>query len=256
MKENLPQYKTLSIVIPVYNEERTVERLVETVLEVEIPLEKEIVIVEDCSKDNTTSILMALEEKYSNIRVFRNEKNMGKGYSVRRGIDEATGDIILIQDADLEYDPHDYPMLLKPILLGIADVVYGSRFITSELRRILYFWHSVGNKVLTLFSNMISNLNLSDMETCYKVFLAPVIKAIKLDENRFGFEPEVTYKLSRIKNLRIYEVSISYRGRTYSEGKKITWKDGFRAFYVLFKNYIVYKFRRDKHVFKDITKKI
>lgn len=250
MNDDVKNFKTLSVVIPVFNEERTIEKLVETVLAIPLALEKELVIVDDCSSDNTPTIISGLIEKYSSIRFFQNDKNKGKGFSVRRGIEEATGDIIIIQDADLEYDPHDYPKLLSPILDGSADAVFGSRFITSEPRRVLYFWHSVGNKILTLFSNMISNLNLSDMETCYKMFLAPVIKSIRLEENRFGFEPEVTYKLSRIKHLRIYEVSISYRGRTYSEGKKITWKDGFRAFYVLIKYFFLCKFNRDKHVFK------
>jgi glycosyltransferase involved in cell wall biosynthesis len=244
-------FKKLSIVIPVYNEERTIQKLVETVLAVPLELEKELVIVDDCSKDHTFSIISELKEHHPSIQVFHNEKNSGKGSSVRRGIEEATGDIIIVQDADLEYDPNEYPKLLAPILQGDADVVYGSRFITSGPKRVLYFWHYIGNKILTLFSNMISNLNLSDMETCYKMFRAPVIKAIKIKEKRFGIEPEITFKLSRIKGIRIYEVGISYHGRTYQEGKKINWKDGFRAFYVLFKNLLWYWIRRQKHIYKE-----
>jgi glycosyltransferase involved in cell wall biosynthesis len=251
MSDETNMFKTLSVVIPVFNEEQTVEHLVETVLGVPLPLEKELVIVDDCSRDNTAAIVGRLKEKHPSIRVFQNEKNRGKGFSVRRGIEEASGDIIIIQDADLEYDPHEYPKLLTPILQGKADVVYGSRFITSEPRRVLYFWHYVGNKILTLFSNMVSNLNLSDMETCYKMFRAPVIKNIAIKENRFGLEPEITFKLSRIKGLRIYEVGISYHGRTYDEGKKINWKDGVRAFYVLLKNKFGYMIRKDRHIYKN-----
>lgn len=250
MKTDKSAFKKLSIIIPVYNEERTVEKLVETVLAVPLQLEKELVIVDDCSKDNTFSIISKLKENHPSIQVFHNEKNRGKGFSVSRGIDEAAGDIIIIQDADLEYDPNEYPKLLAPILQGNADVVYGSRFATAGPKRVLYFWHYIGNKILTLFSNMVSNLNLSDMETCYKMFRAPVIKAIKIKEKRFGLEPEITFKLSRIKGLRIYEVGISYHGRTYEEGKKINWKDGVRAFYVLFKNLFLYTFRRKKHIYK------
>jgi glycosyltransferase involved in cell wall biosynthesis len=232
-----------------------VEELVETVLAVPLKLEKELLIIDDCSTDNTLAKVSQLKEKHPAISVFQNEKNRGKGFSVRRGIDEASGDIIIVQDADLEYDPNEYPRLLKPILQGNADVVYGTRFITTEPRRVLYFWHYIGNKILTLFSNMISNLNLSDMETCYKMFRAPVIKSLKLKENRFGIEPEVTFKLSRVKGLRIYEVGISYHGRTYLEGKKINWKDGVRAFYVLLKNYFSYLIRREKHIYKAPSKK-
>lgn len=243
-------FKTLSIVIPVFNEEKTVEKLLEKVLAVPLTLEKEIVLVDDCSTDGTFAVLSKFRESEPRVRLFKNEKNMGKGFSVRHGIEEAAGEIIIIQDADLEYEPAEYPKLLKPLLEGHADVVYGSRFITTEARRVLYYWHSVGNHILTLFSNMLSNLNLSDMETCYKVFRAELIKQIRLTENRFGFEPEVTFKLSKVKGIRFYEVGISYHGRTYAEGKKISWKDGVRAFYVLFKNIFLYIFRGKKMIFQ------
>jgi len=248
-------FKKLSIVIPVYNEEKTVQRLVKTVLSVPLQLEKELIIVDDCSTDNTMKRISQLQKEYASINTFHNEKNRGKGFSVSRGIEEAQGDIIIIQDADLEYDPNEYSRLLGPILQGKADVVYGSRFVTSGPKRVLYFWHYVGNKILTLFSNMISNLNLSDMETCYKMFRSSVIKSIKINEKRFGLEPEITFKLSKIKGLRIYEVGISYHGRTYEEGKKINWKDGFRAFYVLFKNCFLYMIKKDKYIYKDPSKK-
>lgn len=247
---SMKSFNTLSIVIPVYNEEKTIERLMSSVLAVPLALGKEIVIVDDCSTDGTLPILTKIGENQPAVKIFKNEKNRGKGFSVRRGIEEATGEIIIIQDADLEYDPAEYPKLLNPILEGNADVVFGSRFATTEARRVLYFWHAVANRLLTLFSNMFSNLNLSDMETCYKMFLADVIKPIRLTENRFGFEPEVTFKLSKLKGLRIYEVGISYHGRTYAEGKKIGWKDGIRAFYVLLKNAVLYRFKKDRHIYK------
>ncbi len=231
--------KKLSIIIPAYNEEKTLYSLVEKVMQVPLELKKEIIVIDDCSSDNTFKIAEDVARKFKGIRVLKNEENSGKGFCLRKGIDEATGDIILIQDADLEYDPNEYPKLLGPILNDQADVVYGSRFMTTEARRVLYYWHFVGNKILTLFSNMICNINLSDMETCYKVFKSDVIKSINLRENRFGFEPEVTFKLSRMKKIRIYEVGISYHGRTYSEGKKINWKDGVRAFYVILKLFFI-----------------
>ncbi|MCU0289262.1 MAG: glycosyltransferase family 2 protein [Acidobacteria bacterium] len=247
---SIGNFNTLSIVIPVYNEEKTIEKLITSVLSVPLSLEKEIVIVDDCSTDGTLEIVTRISENQPRVKIFKNEKNKGKGFSVRRGINESTGEIIIIQDADLEYDPAEFPKLLKPILEGKADVVFGSRFATTEARRVLYFWHAVANRLLTLFSNMFSNLNLTDMETCYKMFVSGVIKQIRLTENRFGFEPEVTFKLSKLKGLRIYEVGISYHGRTYAEGKKIGWKDGFRAFYVLLKNATLYFFRKEKHIYK------
>ena len=216
----------LSLIIPCYNELATISKIIDKVLEIK-KFDYEIIVIDDCSTDGTRDILKDLVKNKIQ-HLILNEKNYGKGYSIRQGIKKATNDIIIIQDADLEYDPLDYEKLIQPIINGKADVVYGSRFIGSEEKRVLYFWHSLGNAFLTLISNIFTNLNLTDMECCYKVFKSKVIKELKLEENRFGFEPEVTAKLSK-KNLRLYEVGVRYYGRKYSEGKKVTWKDGFSA---------------------------
>ncbi len=223
----------LTVVIPVYNEERYIKDIVAAVQRV--PVEKDLVIVNDCSKDRTAEKLEELKSEYPNITVFHHEINRGKGAALRLGISKATGDIVIIQDADMEYDPNEYPKLIAPIVSGEADVVFGSRFAGGETRRVLYYWHSIGNQFLTRLSNMVTNLNLTDMETCYKVFRREVIQRITIEEDRFGFEPEITAKLAAMKGLRIYEVSISYRGRTYEEGKKIGWRDGLRAVYCILK---------------------
>ena len=218
--------------MPVFNERATLREVVAKVLA--MPMDIELVCVDDGSTDGSREILNELQTQHPQMRVFLQPRNMGKGAALRRGIQETTGDFVIIQDADLEYDPSQYPVLLDPLIQGKADVVYGSRFLGSGPHRVLYFWHSVGNSVLTLLSNCLTNINLSDMETCYKVFRREVIQSIPIEEDRFGFEPEITVKVAR-RNLRIYEVGISYWGRTYEEGKKISWKDGVRALYCLLK---------------------
>jgi glycosyltransferase involved in cell wall biosynthesis len=229
----------LSIVIPAYNEGRTIHLILDKLKAVQLPtaVSKEIIIVNDCSKDDTEEAIKRYMTSNSdlNIQYRFHEVNKGKGAALHTGIREATGEYIIIQDADLEYDPEEYNLMLKPILNGFADIVYGSRFVGHQPHRILFFWHSIGNKFLTFLSNMFTNLNLTDMETCYKLFRSDIIKGIQLRENRFGFEPEVTAKIARLKNVRIYEVGISYYGRTYEEGKKIGWRDGFRAIYCILK---------------------
>ncbi|GBL35399.1 dolichol-phosphate mannosyltransferase subunit 1 [Filimonas sp.] len=229
----------LSIVIPAYNEGPTIHHILDKVQQVTLlnSIEKEIIIVNDCSKDNTEDAIKAYQGKNPQMSVtyYKHEVNQGKGAAIRTGIQKATGDWVIIQDADLEYDPEEYNILLKPLLMGVADVVYGSRFMGGKPHRILFYWHSIGNQFLTRLSNMFTNLNLTDMETCYKMMRRDILQSIHLTENRFGFEPEVTAKLSRVKAIRIYEVGISYYGRTYEEGKKIGWKDGFRAIYCILK---------------------
>lgn len=227
----------ISVVMPVFNEAGTIREIIKKIEDVD--LEKEIIIVDDCSTDGTRDILKALERN-PGIRVFCHEKNMGKGAALRTGFKHASGDIVIIQDADLEYNPQEYHRLIKPILDGRADVVYGSRFVTTEERRVLFFWHYLGNSFITFLSNMFTNLNLTDIETCYKVFKADVIHSITIEENRFGFEPEITAKIAK-KRYHIYEIGISYSGRDYSEGKKIGWKDGIRAIWCILKYNLIKK---------------
>jgi len=232
--------KTLSVIIPAYNEEATITQILDRVGQTKLigEITKELIIVNDCSTDSTSKLVSEYINRNgskSSTRLVEHQKNMGKGAAIHTGIPNASGDYIIIQDADLEYDPKEYNLLLQPVLDGFADVVYGSRFMGGNAHRILFFWHSIGNAVLTFLSNMFTNLNLTDMETCYKLFDAKILKSLDLKEQRFGFEPEVTAKIARIKGIRIYEVGISYYGRTYDEGKKINWKDGFRALYCILK---------------------
>lgn len=229
----------LSIIVPAYNEENTIAVVLKKLMEVELPqnVSKEIVVVNDCSTDQTESEVKDFISKNADapIQYLKHEVNQGKGAALHTGIKAASGDYIIVQDADLEYDPQEFNLLLEPVLGGHADVVYGSRFMGGKPHRILFFWHSLGNQFLTFLSNMFTNLNLTDMETCYKLFNAKMLKSLKLKEKRFGFEPEVTAKIAKVPKVRIYEVGISYYGRTYEEGKKIGWKDGVRAIYCIFR---------------------
>ncbi|HBT94432.1 MAG TPA: glycosyl transferase [Chitinophagaceae bacterium] len=227
----------ISIIVPAYNEEATISIVIDKLLNLTFinNIKKEIIIVNDCSIDHTENLIQDIIKRNEGVEIvyLKHEKNSGKGAAIHTGIKNATGDYLIIQDADLEYDPNEINKLLKPVIDGYADVVYGSRFIGGSPHRILFFWHTIGNKFLTFLSNLFTNLNLTDMETCYKLFKTSIIKNITLNEKRFGFEPEITTKIARIKNIRIYEVGISYYGRTYAEGKKINWKDGFRAIYCI-----------------------
>lgn len=229
----------LSIIVPAYNESATIGAICEKIRQVQLigDIEKEVVIVNDGSSDDTEEVASRYSETHRDLSIiyFKHTANRGKGTAIRTGIQRATGDFVIIQDADLEYDPQEYNLLLKPIVDGFADVVYGSRFMGGNPHRVLFFWHTIGNRLLTFLSNMFTNLNLTDMEACYKLFRADIIRSLSLQENRFGFEPEVTAKVARIPNVRIYEVGISYYGRTYREGKKINWKDGFKAIYCILK---------------------
>jgi glycosyltransferase involved in cell wall biosynthesis len=237
-------FRTLSILIPAYNEENTIRLILDKVAEVELiqGIQKEVVIVNDCSSDGTERVVNQYIAEHPNqhIRLVNQQKNMGKGAAIYRAIQECKGEYLIIQDADLEYDPQEYNLLLKPVFMDQADVVYGSRFVGHQPHRILFFWHSIGNKFLTFLSNMMTNLNLTDMETCYKLIRSSIAKQLTIKEKRFGIEPEITAKLSKIPRIKIYEVGISYYGRTYEDGKKIGWKDGFRAIYCIFK-YRIFK---------------
>jgi glycosyltransferase involved in cell wall biosynthesis len=231
--------KKLSIIIPAFDEGATIEQVLERVYGVELmgAMEKEIVVVDDCSSDNTQGIVLDYAQKHPqlDLHYVRHERNMGKGAALRTGIKESTGEYLIVQDADLEYDPNEYNVLLRPVLQGVADVVYGSRFTGGGSHRVLLFWHTIGNRLLTLLSNMFTDLNLTDVETCYKLVRSDIIKGIDLKEDRFGVEPEITAKIARIPGIRIYEVGISYYGRTYAEGKKVNWKDGLWAMYCVLK---------------------
>ena len=235
----MEKFTKLSIIVPAFNESRTIHLILDRVAEVRLigDIEKELILVNDCSTDNTEEVLLEYIKLHPhlNIQYFKHEVNKGKGAAIHTGIQRSTGQYLIIQDADLEYDPEEFNLLLKSVVRGSADVVFGSRFLGGNSHRILFFWHSIGNKFLTRLSNVFTNLNLTDMETCYKLFRTDIIQQIKLEEKRFGFEPEVTAKIARVPGIRIYEVGISYYGRTYEEGKKIGWKDGFRAIWCILK---------------------
>jgi glycosyltransferase involved in cell wall biosynthesis len=236
---NVPSFTKLSIVIPAYNEGKTVHLILDKIRQVELRdrIQKEVIIVNDCSRDDTEEAILRYKASNPDLNLcyYKHEVNKGKGAALHTGIRRATGEYVIIQDADLEYNPAEYNILIQPVLDGFADVVYGSRFMGGRPHRVLFFWHTIGNRILTFLSNMCTNLNLTDMETCYKLFHTVTVQSIPLRENRFGFEPEVTAKIARVPGIRIYEVGISYYGRTYEEGKKINWKDGFRAIYCIAK---------------------
>ena len=233
------KFSKLSIIVPAYNEATTIHLILDRIEQVSLinDIQKEVVFINDCSTDNTEEVILKYQKEHPalNLQYYKHEVNKGKGAAIHTGISKASGDFLVVQDADLEYDPDEYNILLKPVFFAGADVVFGSRFMGGSSHRILFFWHSIGNKFLTTLSNMFTNLNLTDMETCYKLCRTSIIQNIKLRENRFGFEPEFTAKIARVKGIRIYEVGISYYGRTYLEGKKINWKDGFRAIFCILK---------------------